>query len=79
MNEFLNNMDRLHTTFLGEERIRRNLKIPNKDVVLYLKNKIMNERFSLSVKGKNYYCVVDNICITINRFTYTIITALILK
>ena len=79
MNEFLQNIDRLHTTLLGEERIRFHLHLSDKvNVILYLKKKIQNEKFSLSVKGKNYYCIVDNICITINRFTYTIITARII-
>lgn len=80
MNEFLQNIDRLHTTILGEERIRKNLGLMKcSDIVSFLKKKLVNEKFTLSSKGKNYYCVVGDICLTINRFTYTIITARKLK
>lgn len=70
----LNNLDKLHTTELGVIRIKKNLNI-NRDVVLYLKNKILDKNCNIYKKGKNWYCEIDNIRITINSFSYTIITA----
>jgi hypothetical protein len=73
--ELLSNIDKIHTTKMGIERIKRNLKIDNKDVVLYLKDKILDKNSFIYKKGKNYYCEIDNIRITINSYSYTIITA----
>ena len=74
MNELINNIDKLHTTWLGIERIKKNLHI-DCDVVEYCKKLILNKHCAIIKKGKNYYCDVDNICITVNSFSYTIITA----
>ena len=74
MNDLLLNIDKIHTTILGIDRIKRNLKLDNIDVVEYLKNKIMNSS-NIYKKGKNWYCEIDNIIITINSYSYTIITA----
>ena len=74
MNELLYNIDKVHTTKLGYERIKKNLKIEN-DVVLYLKNKIIDKSSVIYKEGKNYYCEIDNIRITINSYNYCIITA----
>ena len=72
----LNNIDKLHTTDLGIKRIRSNLDIDNNvDVVTYLKEKIIREEAYIYKKGKNYYCNIDDISITINSYSYTIITA----
>ena len=70
----LNNIDKLHTTKLGVERIKKNLNI-NGDVVNYLKNKILDKNCVITKKGKNYYCMIDNIIITVNSYNYCIITA----
>jgi len=74
-NILLNNVDKIHTTVLGEERIRRNINIDNSDVVKYIKDKIIDNRCIIYKKGKNWYCEIDNIIITINSYSYTIITA----
>ena len=74
----LSNLDKLHTTKLGIERIKRNLKI-DEDVIEYCKNKILDVNCQISKEGKNWYCEVDNIKITINSYSYTIITAHIIK
>ena len=74
-NILLNNVDKIHTTMLGEERIRRNINIDNSDVVKYIKDKIIDNRCKIYKKGKNWYCEIDNIIITINSYSYTIITA----
>ena len=70
----LHNIDKLHTTNLGVERIKKNLNI-NGDVVNYLKNKILDKNCVITKKGKNYYCEIDNIIITVNSYNYCIITA----
>ena len=39
----IDNIDKIHTTEMGVDRIRRNLKLENVDVVEYCKDKIMDE------------------------------------
>jgi len=74
MNELLVNIDKIHTTDMGLNRIKRNLNI-NNDVVEYCKNKILDEKCIITKRGKNWYCEIDNIIITVNSYSYTIITA----
>ena len=69
------NIDKVHTTEMGVERIKKNLKINNNDVVKYCKEKVLDNRCNIYKKGKNFYCEIDNIIITINSYSYTIITA----
>ncbi len=71
----LSNIDKVHTTKLGIGRIKRNLKLDIDDVVLYCKNKILDKNCEIIKQGKNWYCFIDNIKITINSYSYTIITA----
>ena len=72
--ELLNNLDKIHTTEMGINRIKKNLNI-DEDVVEYCKRKILEKNCNIIKKGKNYYCELDNIIITINSYSYTIITA----
>ena len=74
MNELLFNIDKVHTTKMGIDRIKKNLNIDS-DVVEYCKNKVLDEDCNIYKKGKNWYCEIDNIIITINSYSYTIITA----
>lgn len=74
MNELLLNINKIHTTKLGVERIKRNLNI-NTDVVEYIKNIIQDSNCTIYKKGKNYYCTINNIIITINSYNFCIITA----
>ena len=71
----LSNIDKLHTTEIGIDRIKRNLKINTENVVKYCKEKILDNNFNIYKQGKNWYCEVDNIIITVNSYSYTIITA----
>ena len=75
----LDNIDKIHTTEMGIERIKRNLKIDQIDVVEYCKNKVLDKNCNIYKQGKNWYCEIDNIVITINSYSYTIITAHIKK
>ena len=76
---FLDNIGKLHTTEMGVTRIRKNLKIDTDDVVEYCKNKILAKDCNIYRQGKNWYCETDNIRITINSYSYTIITAHIIS
>lgn len=75
----LDNIHKIHTTEMGIDRIKRNLKIDVADVVEYCKNKVLSENCKIYKHGKNWYCEVENIKITINSYNYTIITAHIVK
>ena len=74
-NNLFLNLDKVHTTKLGEERIKRNLDVKVDNIVNYCIDKIKNKNTVIYRVGKNYYCEVDNIKITINVSSYTIITA----
>ena len=76
--ELLNNIKKIHTTTMGIDRIKKNLNI-NTDVVEFCKNKILDKNCNIYKQGKNYYCEIDNIIITINSYSFTIITAHIKK
>ena len=74
-NNLFLNLDKIHTTKLGEERIQRNLDVKVDNIVNYCIDKIKNKNTVIYRVGKNYYCEVDDIIITINVSSYTIITA----
>lgn len=76
--EIINNIDKLHTTKMGCERIKYNLNI-DCNVIDYCINKILDKKCRIYKKGKNWYCEIDNIKITINSYSYTIITAHMIK
>lgn len=71
----LSNIDKVHTTEMGIDRIKKNLKIDTNDVVKHCKNKVLDKNCNIYKQGKNWYCEIDNIKITINSYSYTIITA----
>lgn len=78
MNEkqiLLQNLEKIHTTEKGILRIKKNLNLLDDNVVMYCKNKIQDATCSCSRQGKNWYCKIDDIIITINSSSYTIITA----
>ena len=52
----LDNINKIHTTELGVDRIKRNLKIDIVDVVEYCKNKVLDENCHIYKQGKNWYC-----------------------
>lgn len=75
----LENIDKIHTTYMGIDRIKRNLKLNTVDVVGYCKGLIMNRNCYIYRQGKNLYCEIDNVRLTVNSYSYTIITAHIIK
>lgn len=76
-NELLKNLDKLHTTELGVLRIKRNLSldIDTNDVIEWCKTKINSDNAIITRSGKNWYVNVGNCIITVNSYSYTIITA----
>ena len=75
----LSNIDKVHTTEMGIDRIKKNLKLDTDDVVEYCKNKVLDKKSLIYRKGKNWYIENGAIKITINATSYTIITAHIIK
>ena len=69
------NIDRVHTTDMGEGRIKKNLSLGEVDVVEWCKSKIMSEKAEIGKQGKNWYIYIDGCIITVNASSYTIITA----
>lgn len=76
-NALLQNLNCLHTTPMGQERIRRNLCLAAEveDVVLWCKEKIQSPEAQITRQGKNWYVNIDGAVITVNAYSYTIITA----
>ena len=76
-NELLENIEKLHTTTMGVERIRRNLSLGEdvKDVVAFCSQKILTPTANITRQGKNWYVKIDGCIITVNAYSYTIITA----
>lgn len=76
-NELLENLEKIHTTPMGAERIRRNLALGGEigDVVAWCKMQIELPEAAITRKGKNWYCTVEGCIITVNAYSYTIITA----
>lgn len=71
----IENIERIHTTEMGIERIEKNLELNNVDVVEYCKEIIKNKKSDVEKKGKNYYVYFEDRILTINSSSFTIITA----
>lgn len=74
-NELLDNLDKLHTTELGVVRIKKNLFLDTDNVVEWCKGKMNSANAVITKNGKNWYVHVDDCIITVNAYSYTIITA----
>lgn len=73
--KLLANLDKLHTTKLGIDRIKRNLSLDTDQVVIWCREKISSSDAVIVRNGKNWYVKIDGCTITINAHSYTIITA----
>nr|WP_243109935.1 DUF3781 domain-containing protein [Clostridium sp. E02] len=71
----LNNIEKLHSTESGIQRIRKNLKLDVDDAVDWCVKKIIRTDALISREGKNWYVIVEGCRITVNATSYTIITA----
>ena len=76
-NDLIENIEKLHTTTMGVERIRRNLELGDdvKDVVAFCRGKILDDKAEITRQGKNWYVKINGCIITVNAYSYTIITA----
>lgn len=72
--DLIKNIDLLHTTELGAERIKRNLKLETDGVVQWCQQKALRAD-EIVRKGKNWYVYAGEAVITVNAHSYTIITA----
>lgn len=75
----LGNIEKIHTKKMGIDRIKKNLKYEFDDVVEYCKKIILKSNCNIYKNGKNWYCEIDNVKITINSYSYTLITAHVIK
>lgn len=71
----LNNLEKVHTTKMGVDRIKRNLKLDVEDVVRYCVDIIKDNNCKITKRGKIWYINNGDCIITVNTFSYTIITA----
>ena len=75
MEELILNLDKLHTTEMGVDRIKRNLGLNVDDVVEWCRSKIKDDSSYIVRKGKNWYIRVNDYIITVNAYNYGVITA----
>lgn len=72
--ELIKNLDKIHTTKLGAERIRKNIDLNIGDIAEWCRQKVLSAD-EIYRQGKNWYVNNNNCVITINAHSYTIITA----
>lgn len=68
-------LEKIHTTPMGDIRIKKNLQISCDDIVEWCKQQILNTDTKIERKGKNWYVFIKQGILTINASSYTIITA----
>ena len=74
-NDLISSIDNVHTTEMGVLRITKNLELETDEVVAWCKEKIISKKASIERRGKNWYVNIDGCIITVNAYSYTIITA----
>lgn len=74
MTNLIENIDKLHTTPMGVDRIIRNLNLQDEDVVAWCSEATKNAD-NIIKQGKNWYVYKGDVVITVNVYSYTIITA----
>ncbi len=75
MNDLLLSIDKLHTTELGESRIRKNLSLGDEDVTEWCRRFILDPGALFEKRGKNWYVSLNGRVLTVNSRSYTLITA----
>ena len=68
-------LEKLHTTTMGEERIRRNVSPNAEDVIAWCRARITAPDVVIERRGKNFYITSGGCTLTVNARSYTIITA----
>lgn len=77
-NELILNIEKIHTTPLGAERIKRNLALlyeSEGEVIAFCKDCILRNDSHIERRGKNWYVTVDGMTFTVNAYSFTVITA----
>ena len=74
MNDLIENINKIHITPIGEERVKRNLNLETGDIVAWCKEAVKQADIIFG-QGKNWYVYIGGVAITINAHSYTIITA----
>ena len=74
-NVLIDNIGKIHTTEMGIGRIKRNLGLGDIDAVEWCRERILDKSARIDKNGKNWYVMIDDIIITVNASSYTIITA----
>ena len=69
------NLDKVHTTELGLQRIKQNIDLKTNCISDWCRSCIIDKKSSISKKGKNWYVNTGTCIITINSTSFTIITA----
>ena len=59
MNGLIENIDKLRTTVMAAERIKRNLQIDTDDVVQWCTTQILDGAADIEKRGKNWYVTVN--------------------
>ncbi len=68
-------LENLHTTTMGEERIRRNVSPNSEDIIAWCRARITVPDAVIERRGKNYYITSGGCTLTVNAKSYTVITA----
>ena len=75
INNLIENPDKIHTTEMGKDRIRRNMGLKDEDPLDWCRAKIMAQDAVMEKRGKNWYVTSGDCIITVNAGSYTVITA----
>ena len=73
--ELMNHLHLLHTTELGNARVKKNLALEIEDVVDWCRNQILLPKAIIRREGKNWYIESSDCILTVNAYNYCIITA----
>ena len=65
----------LHTTSMGEARIRRNAALDSENVIAWCRERIAAPDAIIERRGKNFYVTSGGFTLTINAGSHTVITA----
>lgn len=68
-------LENLHTTIMGEERIRRSAAPDEDDVIAWCRERITAPDAVIERRGKNFYITSCGCTLTVNAGSYTVITA----
>lgn len=69
------NLDKLHSTELRELRIKKNLSLDSESAAEWCRTQISSDDALVTRKGKNRYVLIGNCVMTVNAYSFTIITA----